>query len=214
LKAEDKLEEARFFLDKLKRISRTITADSDWKEDRDVYAIEPEFKYNLSAFVQAWRSVFDVLMYDYAEKYFLYGEERKFKIYPKDFEKIADVMENQNFSEPKNFMEWFKKKEGILGQQYLWHLRVYFVHKGGKKVDTHIKDSVRLKAVPIYVAASGVSEGTIARERVRVGDRTIRVETEKELYIAGMPETVAVSECERVLLLMDGIVKEAREKFK
>jgi hypothetical protein len=37
---------------------------------------------------------------------------------------------------------------------------------------------------------------------------------EKEIYIAGMPETVAVSECERIHLLMDEIVKEARKKFK
>ena len=40
------------------------------------------------------------------------------------------------------------------------------------------------------------------------------VKTEEEIHIAGMPETVAISECDRIYHLMDEIVKEAREKFR
>ncbi len=57
MSAEDKLKEAKYFLDILKKISRTITADSQWKEGRDVHAIEPIVKYNFNACLQALISV-------------------------------------------------------------------------------------------------------------------------------------------------------------
>ena len=81
-------------------------------------------------------------------------------------------------------------------------------------MDTQIKDSyVLTRGEPVYIPASGVSGSTIPPAEVYSGGQMIEVKTEKELFIAGMPETVALSECERVYLQMDEIVKEARAKF-
>ena len=191
MQAENKLEEARFFLDKLKRISRTIAADSDWEEDRDVYSIEPKFKHNFSACVQALRSVFDVLLYDYAEKYFKWSRSPEPKHYmnAKRFSKIA---KNRGLPEATRFLEWYSGKFDEIKKEHLSYVRVATVHRGGSWMDTQLKDSYRLR---------------------RDGQK-IAVETEKEIWIAGMPETVAVTECYRVFLLMDEIVKEAREIFR
>jgi hypothetical protein len=101
MSAEDKLEEAKYFLDILKKISRTITADSQWKEGRDVHAIEPIFKYNFNACLQALWSVFDVLLYDYAEKYFKKSSERQDYMNEKIFSKIASACGS---SESKKFI--------------------------------------------------------------------------------------------------------------
>ncbi len=181
MSAEDKLEEAKYFLDILKKISRTITADSQWKEGRDVHAIEPIFKYNFNACVQALRSVFYVLLYDYAEKYFKYSLERQYYMDEKKFSKIARKCGS---SESNKFIKWYRQKSKELRKLHLWDVRVTAVHRGGRWMETKLKNILTKK-----------------------GNRT------EEIYFAGMPETVAVSECKRIHFLMDEIVKEARKKF-
>lgn len=166
MSAEDKLEEAKYFLDILKKISRTITADSQWKEGRDVHAIEPKFKHNFNACIQALRSVFDVLLYDYAEKYFKKSSERQY------------------YMNEKKFIKWHRQKFKELRNEHLFNVRNTAVHRGGRWMETKLKNILTKK-------------GNIT----------------EEIYIAGMPETVAVSECERIHLLMDEVVKEARKKF-
>ena len=181
MKAEDKLAEAKYFLDRLNEISRTISAESDWEKGRDVYAIEPKFKYNFNACITALRSVFDVLLYDYAEKYFKYSLDRQYYMDEKKFSKIARKCGS---SESKKFIKWYRQKFKELRKEHLFNVRNTAVHRGGRWMETKLKNILTKK-------------GNIT----------------EEIYIAGMPETVAVSECERIHLLMDEIVKEARKKF-
>ncbi len=101
MKAEDKLDEASYFLSKIKELPDSINK-------------RKELGYNLDAFVQAWRGVFDVLLNDYAEKYFKYSPERKFKIRRFEFEKIAEVLDNHGVPEPKKFIKWYEKKVKLL----------------------------------------------------------------------------------------------------
>jgi hypothetical protein len=183
-KAEEKLKEAKYFLDKLKEISRTISAESDWKEGRDVHSIEPIFKYNFSACVTALRSVFDVLLYDYSEKYFKYSPARQYFMNANLFSKIADACGS---FESKKFIKWFREKFKKLKKEHLFFVRIATVHRGGTWMDTNLKDTY-----------------TMTRKGIEI---------KKEIWIAGMPETVAVSECERIYYQMDEIVKESRETF-
>jgi len=184
MKTEDKLEEAKYFLDKLKKISRTISAESQWEEGRDVYAIKPEFRNNFSACIQALRSVFDFLLYDYAEKYFRYSLNRQWYMNRCMFSKKAEAL---GLSEPKRFIQWYNEEFEVLKNEHLFSVRVTDVHRGGNWMDTQLKDTY-----------------TITKDGIK---------TEKEIHIAGMPETVTVSKCERLYLLMDEIVKKAREEF-
>ena len=114
MKAEDKLAEAKYFLKKLHESN------------------EYELGFNLSAFIQAWRSVFDILLYDYAEQYFAYTEARKFKTTKNIFREIAIVLENQGNNIPRKFIDWYQKKESELSKIPFWTLRKFFVHRGGK----------------------------------------------------------------------------------
>ena len=184
MRAEDKLEEAKYFLDKLKKISRTISADSHWEEGRDVHVIEPEFKHNFSACIQALRSVFDVLLYDYAEKY-KYITRRQDYMDKKRFSMIAKACGS---SESRKFIKWYREKLKELKKEHLFFVRVATVHRGGSWMDTKLKNTY-----------------TITKEGIKI---------EKEIHIGDMPETVATTECEKIYLQMDKIVKEAREKFR
>ena len=184
MRAEDKLQEAKYFLDRLKEISRTISAESHWQEGRDVYAIESKFKHSFSACVTALRSVFDVLLYDYAEKYKLI-ESRQDHMNRNEFSKKAKKCGS---SESRKFINWYDEKFKELEKIPLFFVRIATVHRGGSWMDTKIKDSYMI-----------TKEG---------------IEIEKEIQIGAMPETVAVSECEKIYLQMDKIVKEAREKFR
>jgi hypothetical protein len=196
MKAEDKLAEAKYFLGKLQ--------SSD----------EAELSFNLSAFVQAWRSVFDVLLYDYAEKYFKCAPARTPRITKDDFKKIAEVFDNLGNSESKRFIEWYEKKESFLGQLHFWHLRKFFVHRGGKKLEPHQREiGFAPKPIEVYVPPSAISAGTIPPYVVYRFDREIPVKTERELAIAGMPKTVILNESKRVYDLMNEIVIEARAEF-
>ena len=135
MRAEGKLEEAKYFLDILKKVSRTITTDSQWKEGRDGHTIEPKFKHNFSACIQALRSVFDVLLYDYAEKYFKYSPERQEYMDENRFSIIASA---RGSSESKQFIKWYRQKfkEIKVRAKHLSFVRVMTVHRGGFWMDT------------------------------------------------------------------------------
>ena len=182
--AEDKLEEAEYFLDKLKEISRTISAESHWEEGRDVYTIEPKFKHNFSACVTALSSVYDVLLYDYAEKYFKVSPARRYYMDEKLFSEKANACGS---SASKKFIKWYSEKFKKLRKEHLHSVRIAAVHRGGTWMNTTLKNTYAMTKKGIKI--------------------------EKEIWIAGMPETVAVSECERIYHQMDEIVKEARKDF-
>lgn len=211
MKAEDKLAEAFYFLERLRNASRAMDSDNG-----NALELEDKFKFNLSAFVQAWRSVFDVLMYDYAEKYFKYSPERKVKIYPDDFRRIAEVLENRGYPAPRKFFNWYKENKNILDKERLWNLRLFFVHRGGRKLETRHKDKCVLRMprprFEVYVPPSVASAGTATSVPVYFG-KDMKVETQKELVIAEMRATEILVECEKAYSLMQKIVEEARKSF-
>jgi len=114
MEAEKKIREAEYFLNQLNNIPQ----DSD------------EFIYNLSAFLTAWRSVLDIILYDYAEKFNL-GLTREEKVTDRDFEVAARALQH---TQALQFIKWWRDqcnriaRDPLLGK--LWKIRVKIVHRG------------------------------------------------------------------------------------
>lgn len=114
----NKLKEAQYFLDTLVQTQQA-----------------PErFYYNLSAFLSAWRSVLDVMLYDFAEYYHI-GLTRKDKMSPNDFELAAKIL---NKHEALTFIDWWRRKLSILSGNPLWNMRHMIVHRGYPEIADRI----------------------------------------------------------------------------
>jgi len=128
MEAKRKLEEARYFV---KRIEECRNA-------------EDEFLYNLSGFLNAWRSIVEVMLYDFAERYSL-GLTRQQRITPRDFEIAAQVLGR---TEASRFLEWWRRQVGSLGENPLSEKRNVSFHRGYPKVE---------RRYSLYVSTPGVS---------------------------------------------------------
>lgn len=138
MQAEYKLEEARYFLRRLNDLRRLSDVTQTSNEPEANQETFDEIMYTLSAFVSAWRSVFDVLLYDYAEKYFEFNREQK--VTPGIFSRAIKVYD---FPEAKEFIEWYNEtEEDNLRGNPLWKLGVFFIHRGF--LDRHKMGSSRI----------------------------------------------------------------------
>ena len=113
MQAEEKLEEARYFL----------TLLQNTPQDN---AHEKEFMYLVSAFLSSWRSVFDIMLYDYAAKFSL-GFSRDEEITERDFEIAARVTNN---TQALLFLRWWRQQLNVLAQNPVWTKRKVIVHRG------------------------------------------------------------------------------------
>lgn len=113
MQAEEKLEEARYFLRMLNATPQDIPH-------------EREFMHVVSAFLSSWRSVLDVILYDYSDKYH-FGFSRDEAISIRDFEIAARVTNN---TQALQFLTWFKQQIGILSNNPLSTKRNVIVHRG------------------------------------------------------------------------------------
>jgi hypothetical protein len=113
MQAEEKLEEARYFLRLLNATPQDI-------------AHEREFMHLVSAFLSSWRSVLDVMLYDYSDKYH-FGFSRDEAISIRDFGIAARVTNN---SQALQFLTWFKEQTGTLSNNPLSTKRNIIVHRG------------------------------------------------------------------------------------
>ena len=126
-----KLSEAKYFLDLL----------PSFQED------ENKFYYNLSAFLNAWRSVLDIMLYDFAEHYSL-GFTRGVELNDKDFFAVATALSK---TEAVKFVKWWRKKQGELKDDPLWEKRIISFHRGNVEIYQ-----------TIYALGTGSSSGTIS----------------------------------------------------
>jgi len=129
----NKLKEAKYFLDLLTQVQN-----------------EPDkFRYDLSAFLTAWRSVLDVMLYDFSEYYFL-GFNRDVGISDKELYAVAEVLSK---TEALRFIRWWREKQGMLSNSPLWRKRTINVHRGYPTLVTTYN---------FYVSGSGWTSGTIS----------------------------------------------------
>jgi hypothetical protein len=106
-----------------------------------------KFYYNLSAFLNAWRSVLDIMLYDFAEHYSL-GFTREVELNDKDFFAVATAL---NKTEAVEFVKWWRKKQGVLKSDPLWEKRIISFHRGNVAIYQNI-----------YALGTGSSSGTIS----------------------------------------------------
>lgn len=110
MEAKEKLEEARYFKDALRQTSQ--------KPD--------EFNYNLSAFLSALKSVPDIMLYDFTEKFAL-GFTREDRLNDFVFRIVAGALNNDK---ALRFIEWWRQNLGELSRDPMFHKRTIIVHRG------------------------------------------------------------------------------------
>lgn len=181
----NKLSETAYFLDVL------IQKQSD----------EKQFMYNLSAFLSAWKSVLDVMLYDFAE-YYSMGLNREDKIMGHDFWIVAKA---QKHREALQFVQWWKQKVGILSNNPLWKMRHTIVHRGYPEVKYRIYTPDSLSSGSIVI---------VKGEVVGYGDAipTAIAKDIFEIKVKDLSEFIRM--CKEGFALMANIVEEAEKTFK
>lgn len=107
MRARKKLNEAGYFLDALKRTRHLA------------------FEYNLSAFVTAWRSVLDLMLFDFAEKYSLgFGREDRVTA-----EAFSNAAKDAKCERALSFLNWWNDQVSQLRKNPLFTKRDMIVHR-------------------------------------------------------------------------------------
>ena len=164
----NKLEEARYFLEQFRE---TIT-----KPKKNTFY--------LSAFLHAWRSVIDIMLYDFAEYYGLHNFEK-----PNEFSSvitfanhISETARNQKKNQAAEFIEWWFGKLLKVWNSELSEMR---------KQTTHIG---RLK-LPEFAQETSIGSFSLLN------------------WIYAKEITVTIEACQEGYSLIENIVHEAEEKF-
>jgi len=173
----DKLEEARYFLE---QFGETITKP---KKNR----------FYLSAFLHAWRSVIDIMLYDFAEYYGLYNfknpnarAHNKFSSVTTFANYISETARNQKKNQAVEFIEWWFGKLLEVWKSELSEMRKQVTHIGRLKLPEFVQEtSTRSFSLQNYIYAK---------------------EFEKEI-------AVTIEACQKGYSLIESIVNEAKEKF-
>jgi hypothetical protein len=183
-----KLKEAKFFLEAL------IETQDELEK----------FNYNLSAFLNAWRSVLDVMLYDFVEKYPL-GLTRDDKVTDHDFRIAANAL---NLRDALRFIEWWRQKQGALKNNPLWKKRIITTHKGYPEMIQRF-----------YVTGSGANSTTISGDTAISSafphEEAIPITPapSHELRFEDFPTQSITDLCTRAFNEMDGIVQEVEREF-
>lgn len=203
MEAQNKLQEAQYFLRELSNASQ----DTD------------EFIYKMSAFLSAWRSVFDILLYDYAEKFSL-GLTREdkisdyqFEIAIKAFKRYASV----RAAKALKFLHWWRQKRSELAQNPLWKTRTIIVHRGYpptmRVIRLYIAESLAFSST---LSVSGTpTPNAIPTDYASPAPPSTQTSTRRviETRFKDFPNNSILDTCEQAFNLMKKIVEEAKRSF-
>lgn len=180
-----RLDEARYFYEKLVRSQN-----------------DDEFYFNLSAFLNAWRSILDVMLYDLNEHYSL-GFSREDELDSKEFAAVANAL---NKTQAIEFIRWWRKKQGVLMNNPLWAKRNITFHRGYPEISEY----------HIYVSGSGGTSGTISPYMKRIPwptPATIPPSDPSNYFFSDVPDTTVMDYCNEALKEIESIVVEAEKTF-
>lgn len=199
LEAKYKLAEAHYFLHGVKSLKS--------KPD--------EFMYNLSAFLSAWRSVLDVLLYDYAKKYFGWRRDARFDV--RDFEIAVRVSGNGS---ALSFIEWYRKTIHSLSGNPLWKKRTVIVHRGRPEVTRtyylYFVETVAVRgSLSIETSRQDIPGAIPPEEAIFVEEDEKRDDSEKsvEVFFEDCKNKEIDDICEEAFEQMEKIVNEAENTF-
>lgn len=197
MEARYKLEEAIYFLERLKNLIKNPTKYEEMDN------IDREFMNNLSAFISAWRSVIDYLLYDYAEKFF--GINREEKLDSHTFRIAATACKNQK---ALNFIDWYDELLGVLKGDPLWKKRPYSIHRGHPRMSREYRPLDK---------TSGSMTASIGPTREIWVKPTGYISPDREMTIAyffdDSEDKEVTTICEEALDRMKQIVAEALQKI-
>lgn len=206
--SEGKLAEAKYFLDLLRVAPQDPTH-------------EKEFMYEVSAFLSSWRSVIDVILYDYAEK-FNFGFSRDEGITVRDFEVAARVTRNNIATE---FIEWLNQQTGSLSNNPLWRKRNVIVHRGYPPTmhvySVYVSGSiflsssvtVRSSTSPVSAGSSGFTPLTTNAQGGSAIPTTTPTTTTAEIRFLDCQDKSVIAYCQEAFDQMERIVNLAIQKF-
>ena len=185
-----RLEEAKYFRDRL------IGTHND-----------NEFYFNLSAFLSAWRSILDVMLYDFNEHFHL-GFTAEDIFDDKEFNAVANVLKN---TQAIKFIKWWRKKQGLLRNNPLWSKTNITVHRGYTKVSEY----------RIYVSGSGGTSSTITMSGYTPYLKPISWSTSGKIspsdptnyFFSDMQDKTVMDYCNEALKEIESIITEAETTF-
>lgn len=181
METRKKLEEARFFLEKFQKSVSGVA--------------EKESSYYLSAFLSAWRSVLDVMLYDFAEYYSL-GLTRQDKVSSDEFSIVAKAQRNDK---ALVFLKWWAKKIQKLSKNKLWKMRHIIIHRGYPKIMHQVY-------VPETISSSIISFDIPKKADAVTGHIS-------DGKIISIEYTTLPKECKDAFGLVENIVVDAEKKF-
>lgn len=175
----NKLLEAKYFLD-------VLIATQD----------KPEvFRFNLSAFLASWKSVLDVMLYDFLE-FFSLGLTHEDKVLPEYFYIVA---KSRNNKPALDFFRWWNKKRDSLSNNPLWSMRHFHLHRGYPEEITETVYSL-----------DSLSSG-IGFSLVPVSGIACLTDSPQTLLEAKLQEVLNL--CKNGYATMEAIVKDAEKQF-
>lgn len=196
MQTRNKLEESKYFLG----ILPTIQEDVDG------------FRYNLSAFLNAWRSVLDIMLYDFDEFYHL-GFTREVEMNDKEFCAVAKALRNLAASK---FIRWWREQQGMLKNSPLWERRNIDFHRGGLEIQNYSAvvsgSGGNSSTISPYVCSVPLPTGSTLNALVPQGTFAT-TEAIPDWYFSDFPDKSIVEICLRAYAELEKIVEEAETSF-
>lgn len=197
-----RLDEARYFFGHL-----SLAKDDD------------EFYFNLSAFLNAWRSILDIMMYDFND-FFVLGFSREDEINATEFAAVANALKNTQAIE---FIKWWRNKQKLLQKNELWRKRNISFHRGYPPVSEYRIYVGRTGGTsgsmyPIIYPSPGLPDAAVYRTPgplppMVVGPIPATTIDPHTYYFTEPSDKPAIQYCNEALKLIEGIVEEAEKKF-
>lgn len=192
-----KIEETKFFLDELK--------NADF--------LEPKFRFFLSAFLHSCRSIFDYVLYFYAEAWNIFTINES--ICSEEFEYRA-----QQNDTALDFIDWYKQKK-----TFLWNCPQTHFLMTQRNISTH-RQYPSLSVVVTQTSGSTLTfsstipldvaglvnpySGSLAPSTLAGSGKPNRICFDN---FPELPDNDAIQLCENFLQMMRGIVLEARRNW-
>ena len=208
MSAKEKLQEAEFFLEKLRRSSQSLPQDLQ---------IQRKSHYYLSAFLSAAVSVIDCLLEDYNVKFSLHIPLTE-RLDPNIFQKKAKRTGNQAALQ---FLQWWGKEKKTLENDPIGKLLIGRRHLGIHRVQTK-PNLAKIKIGDGNVPMSGslgvkhFCEGKLVETRKspeQPSPRPKAVETTFDWFFSDYPDEAVITVCDKFLDKLTSLVSEAEQKF-
>jgi hypothetical protein len=162
------------------------------------------------------------MLYDFDEFYNL-GFSREVELTEKEFRAVATALRNE---EALRFIQWWRKKQGMLRNSPLWRQRIINFHRGGTNIHnysavvsgsggTSYTLSTTVVTVPLPVDSTLnalVPQATIPTVTVQVVP-TVTVQATADWYFADFPERTVIEICKAAYAQWEEIVQEAEREF-